>query len=358
MTRLRLASLVAAVTVGAGLVTGCGAGSSPVPPGHGLVSAAECAANRSAGTITYVSPFGYDASAGIIDVFAADKLGYFADLCLKVRLIPTASNAAALVSAGTATTTSTGSAADFLVLAANGSNVTAVATYGDVSDYCIIAKPELSTLKDLEGHTLGYHFVEEAPDLEMLRAAGVDLGKVKLVDTPDFDPNQIVQGRLDAVGCYQSNEPLTLRAEHVRFNEFTPAQYGVKGTYNVVFFNRGFLAAHRGAVADFMRADLHAFDYCESHQMQCVSIEKGYADAAGADFSVSHESAVWKLEAALSREHTLPGKGIGVQSAAEWAPEAAEVRRFGLAKAVPPLARVEDPALVASLYRGDTLIWP
>src|SRR5580698_720175 len=92
-----------------------------------LVSAAECAANRAAGTITYVSPFGFDASAGIIEVFAAEKLGYFADLCLKVRIITSAQNSAALVSAGTATTTSTGSAADFLVLAANGSHVTAVA---------------------------------------------------------------------------------------------------------------------------------------------------------------------------------------------------------------------------------------
>jgi NitT/TauT family transport system substrate-binding protein len=107
-----------------------------------------------------------------------------------------------------------------------------------------------------------------------------------------------------------------------------------------------------------MRADLHAFDYCETHQPQCVSIEQGYAEAAGADFSVSHETAVWHLEAALSLGHTLPGQGIGVQSAGEWAPEADEVRRFGLAKDVPPLAKVENTSLVASLYRGDTLIWP
>jgi NitT/TauT family transport system substrate-binding protein len=353
--RKRFAALLCAGVLGITLLTAC---SSSNGTGHGLVSAAECAANRDAGTITYVSPFGFDASAGIIEVFAADKLGYFSDLCLKVRIITSAQNAAELVSAGTATTTSTGSAADFLVLAANGSNVTAVATYGNASDYCIIAKPELTTLKDLEGHTLGYHFVEEAPDLEMLRAAGVDLSKVKLVNTPDFDPNQIIQGRLDSVGCYQSNEPLTLRAEHAKFNEFTPAQFGVRGTYNVVFFNTDFLAAHSGAVSDFMRADLHAFDYCETHQAQCVSIEQGYAKTAGADFSVSHESAVWQVESALSKENTLPGSGIGVQSAAEWAPEAKEITRFGLAKDVPPLDKVENTALVAALYRGDTLIWP
>ncbi|HEX3706014.1 MAG TPA: ABC transporter substrate-binding protein [Mycobacteriales bacterium] len=348
----------AAGVLACAVLAGCSGSSGSGQSGKGLLGAAQCAANRSAGTITYVSPFGFDASAGIIEVFAADKLGYFKDLCLSVHIVTSAPNSAASVSNGTATTTSTGSAADFLVLASNGSHVTAVATYGNTSDYCIITRPEFSTLKQLEGHTLGYHFVQEAPDLEMLRAAGVDLKKVKLVNTPSFDPNQIVQGKLDSVGCYQSNEPLTLRAEHAKFHEFTPSQFGVSGTYNVVFFNTGFLTAHRDTAQDFMRADLHAFDYCEAHESACIKIEQGYASAVGADFDVAHESQVWHLEAALSKQHTLPGKGIGVQSYAEWHPEANEVRQFGLAPSVPALAKVEDTALVASLYRGDRLTWP
>ena len=282
----RLVGLLAALAC-SGVLTACGGGSDK-PASKSLISAERCAANRAAGTITYVSPFGFDASAGIIEVFAADKLGYFDDLCLKVRLVTSSQTSAALVSSGKATTTSTGSAADFLVLAANGSNVTAVATYGNTSDYCIITRPEFKTLKDLEGHTLGYHFVKEAPDLEMLRAAGVDIDKVKLVNTPNFDPNQIIQGHLDAVGCYRSNEPLTLRAEGAKFNEFTPEQFGIAGTYNVVFFNSDFLKAHRAAAQDFMRADLHAFAYCEAHQAECIRIEQGYAEQAGADFPVAH----------------------------------------------------------------------
>lgn len=356
--RFRRATGAVLVLVAVSGAAGCGGGSGGKTTGTKLVSSTRCASNHNAGTITYVSPFGFDASAGIIDVFAADKLGYFRDLCLDVRIVTSAQNSAALVSAGTATTTSTGSAADYLVLAANGSHTRAVATYGNTSDYCIITRPQFTSLKQLEGHTLGYHFVKEAPDLEMLRAAGVDIAKVKLVNTSNFDPNQVVQGKLDSVGCYQSNEPLTLRAEGAKFHEFTPSQFGVSGTYNVVFFNATFLAAHRGAVQDFMRADLHAFDYCETHQAECVSIEEGYAKAAGADFSVAHEREVWRLEAALSREHTLPGEGIGVQSEAEWQPEARAVSQFGLATSLPPLSQVEDTQLVAELYQGNRLVWP
>jgi NitT/TauT family transport system substrate-binding protein len=349
------AALALVATVG---LSACSGGSDHDAQGDGIISAERCAANRAAGTITWVSPFGFDAAAGIIDVFAADKLGYFRDLCLDVKLVTSSQNSASLVSSGAATTTSTGSAADFLVLAANGSNTTGVATYGNASAYCIITRPEYTSLKQLEGHTLGYHFVQAAPNLEMLRSAGVDLDKVKLINTPNFDPHQVVQGKLDAVSCYQSNEPLTLRAEGAKFNLFTPEQFGVSGTYNVVFFNNDFLEAHRAAAQDFMRADLHAFAYCEEHQAECISIEQGYADHAGAEYPVAHEREVWRLEAKLSRDNTLAGKGIGVQSHGEWRPELREVTKFGLADHVPPLRQVEDTTLIAELYDGKDLIWP
>ena len=208
------------------------------------------------------------------------------------------------------------------------------------------------------GKTLGYHFVKEAPVLAMLSAAGVDQGKVKFVNTTNYDPNQVVQGKINAVGCYQSNEPLTLRAEHAQFNEFTPAQFHVTGTFNVQFFNKTFLAAHYAAAKDWMRADLRAFYYCAAHQAACVNIEGEYARQAGSEFITSHERQVWALESALALHHTLPGHGVGVQSVAEFQPEARELVHFGLMKSVPSPASAMDTTMVASLYHGKTLIWP
>jgi len=335
-------------------------GGSPPQDGSsaGLIGSSRCAANQAAGTITYVSPFGFDASAGIIDVFAAQKLGYFKDLCLDVNFVTNSQNATALVSAGRAQVTNVGSAADYLAAVGSGSNIKAVATYGNTSDYCVVTKKTITSLTQLAGKTLGYHFVKPAPVLAMLSAAGAHLSNVHFVNTPNYDPNQVVQGKIDAVTCYQSNEPLTLRAEHAQFNEFTPAQFHVTGTFNVQFFNKNFLAAHYSAAKDWMRADLHAFYYCATHQAACVNIEAEYARQAGAEFLTSHERQVWALESALARNHTLPGRGVGVQSVAEFQPEARELVRFGLMKSLPPLASVQDTRMVASLYHGKTLLWP
>jgi ABC-type nitrate/sulfonate/bicarbonate transport system substrate-binding protein len=353
-------ALVAVVITAAACASSSSGGSSPQAGSSsaGLISSSRCAANKAAGTITYVSPFGFDASAGIIDVFAAQKLGYFKDLCLNVNFVTNSQNSTALVSAGKAQVTNVGSAADYLTAVGSGSNIKAVATYGNISDYCVITQKNITSLPQLAGKTLGYHFVKEAPVLAMLSAAGVDQGKVKFVNTTNYDPNQVVQGKINAVGCYQSNEPLTLRAEHAQFNEFTPAQFHVTGTFNVQFFNKTFLAAHYAAAKDWMRADLRAFYYCAAHQAACVNIEGEYARQAGSEFITSHERQVWALESALALHHTLPGKGVGVQSVAEFQPEARELVHFGLMKSVPSPASAMDTTMVASLYHGKTLIWP
>jgi len=310
------------------------------------------------GTVTYVSPFGYDASAGIIDVFAAQKLGYFKNMCLSVSFVTNSPQPTGLVSTGRAVVSNIGSAADALVQVANGADVVAVATYGNASDYAIITQPGITNLKQLEGKAFGYHTAIPVSVLEMFRAAGVNTARIHLIDTQDYNPNQLIQGHVNGLQAYQSNEPLILRSEHAKFNELTPGEFGVKGTFNVQIFNAKFLARHPAAVRDFMRAELHAFDYCVRHESACVSIEQQYARAAGAEYQVPHETAVWKLEASLAADHALPGKGTGVETEVEWRPEAAALRQFGIVKSVPTLSVCENTSIVASLYNGKKLIWP
>ncbi len=121
------------------------------------LSSAECAANKAVGTITYVSPFGFDASGGIIDVFAAQKLGYFKKMCLNVAINAAAQNGNELVSSGRAQVTNTGSAADQLANNANNANIVGVATLANTSDSAVLTLPTIGKLTGLEGNTLAYH---------------------------------------------------------------------------------------------------------------------------------------------------------------------------------------------------------
>jgi NitT/TauT family transport system substrate-binding protein len=326
--------------------------------GAPLLDKAHCDANKAAGKITYVSPFGFDASAGIIDVFAAEKLGYFGNMCVNVSFVTNSQNSTALVSAGTAQVSNIGSAADLMGQIANGANVVGVATYGDISVYTILSLPTITDLKQLEGKALGYHFVVPVSVLQMLKAAGVDTTKVKFVNTTSFDPNQLFQGRFDAMEAYQSNEPIVLKGEGKEFHQYNPDQLGVKGTFNVHIWNKDFLAKHTDVVSDFMRAELHAFEYCNTNADACIQIEKQYASDAGADYDVNHAKQVWALESKLAIDHSLPGKGVGVQSTEEWAPEAQAMLQYKIVPKLPPISDMQNNAIVAGLYSGTKLNWP
>jgi NitT/TauT family transport system substrate-binding protein len=322
------------------------------------IPAAACARNKAAGPITFVSPFGFDASVGILDVFAAQTLGYFATECLTVHFITNSYVPNELVSSGAATITGAGSAADAMLDVADGSKFVGVSTFGDVSDYAILTRTSITNLRQLAGKVLGYHTTLPVVLTEMMQKAHVDIAKVEEVNDTSYDPTLLIHGKFDALQAYQSNEPLTLRADGDKFNEFLPSSFGVAGTFNVQVVNQKFLAAHPAVVADFLRAELHAFDYCAKRVATCIGYEATDAKAAGVPYEVAHETAEWKFEVALVQNHTLPGKGIGTETRGEWASERAAVVAAGLAKSsqIPPT--VEDAALVPPLYSGQTLIWP
>lgn len=323
-----------------------------------LISQQDCDRNAAAGTITYISGYGYSASAGQLDVFLADELGYFDDLCLDVEINASGANGQQLVSSGQAEFTALGSASDVMLAAANSGNLTAVATYGNTPPFSIFANEKITTLKDLEGGSLGY-FINLTPIASaMLDAAGVDMSKVELIKMTNYDPTVVTRGQVDAIVGYASNQPENLRAQGLPFTEFFPADFGVGGTYNVMEVNSQFLAKNREVSADFMRATLHALQFCLDSSDECLDILAQLADDSGqgAAFPRDQLERTWNVESqwVLNSNSGLPG----TQTVADWQPEYDLVLKFGGVDSLPPITDMMDPTLVADLYSDGELIWP
>lgn len=357
-TCLGLAAALAAVAA----LGGCAAGPSKADDSAKnvkvLVDDATCARNRAAGTITHITGYGYSASAGQLDIFMAKELGYFDELCLKVDINASGASGQQLVASGQAQTTSLGSAADVILSAANSPNLTAVATYGDVSPFSIFANKKIKNLKDLEGGTLGY-FINLTPVASaMLDAAGVDISKVKLVKMTNYDPTVVTRGQVDAIVGYASNQPEKLRAAKLPFNEFLPAEYGVSGTYNVLEMNSAFLKKHRPVAADFMRASLKALEYCLDNEKACVDTISKLAkeNNQGSAFPKDQQARTWRVESGWVRG--TDGGTPGVINVNAWQKEYELVQKYGNAKKLPPLDTMMDTRLVAGLYQNGQLVWP
>lgn len=332
------------------------------------VSAAECAANKAAGTITYISPFGYSPTAGVVDVFMAQDLGYFSDLCLNVSVVTNnAGQQDALVSAGRAQATGFGGAVPVISEVGEGSNFEAVETVADSSETTILTNSKITNLKQLEGQTVGYFGELGSDELSILKAAGVDLSKVKFVSLSNQNPAVITQGQVQAIVANEGNQDLQLTAEHIPFHEYTEAQYGIKGTASVMVFNKSFLAAHSQAVTDFVRADIKALDYCIATPAPCEAYVASQAAAHGAGqiYTRATITAGWNFTVSYLKKYaTSP---LGAETTTLWNSELSKFQEFGpLASelsgqskpTIPALSGTYDPSIVNSLYNNGQLVWP
>ncbi len=349
----------------AAVLAGCAFAGTGAASAKSLIPAKDCHRNSAAGTINFVSPFSYDASAGIVDVFMAQKLGYFKNLCLKVSLNAASFTGEELVSSNRAQVTGIGTAADALLTAATGANITAVATYGQTDPSAIYTNQSVPTLRGLEGGTLGYYTNITPSALQMLFNANVDISKINFVKMTSYDPTVVTRGTVDGLIGYRSNQGSALAASGQPYHTFLPSQYGVHGTYNVMQFNRTWLAQHTAVAGDFMRADLKALDYCIAHKSVCANYMAAQAAAnnQGASFPQSLTNTIWGIE---SKFITSSPKPWAAETTAEWKYSLGLVKRWGhqagmtSTEKVPALTqKVENTTLVQSLYnKKNQLIWP
>jgi ABC-type nitrate/sulfonate/bicarbonate transport system substrate-binding protein len=323
-----------------------------------LVGRERCAANRAAGTITYLTGFQWEASVGILDPIAAKAEGFYADMCLSVRLVPGTGNPAAsgqLVAAGRATLSELGSPEDAITDVAGTPSipVDAVATYGNTTIDTLLTMPKITNLRQLDGKTIGYKGAMPPDITAMLEKAGVNLASIKEISV-GYDPTILPRGEVQALTAYKSNEPVQLRDDGYKVREWDPGAFGIKGAFNVLDVNRRWAEAHPGALGDFLRATFEAFYYCRSHAAKCVEDAAKYE----VGYPVRQNIQRWQIESGIVLSTLLPGHGVGYEDLAQWQPEYQLLRQFHLVSRSVNLAAIIDPAYVAAIYHGRSLIWP
>lgn len=357
LTLLLVVALVSACGVPkAGAASGRPASSHhAVSATHHAVSAARCAANRAAGTLTYLTGFGYAGSVGILDVIAAEARGDFAAVCLRVKIVPGSNSSMQLVASGRATVANEGSPSNVLEGVVNGhDHVVAVATYGNVTAYTLMTMRNITNLKQLDGKTIGYKG-EMPPEISaMLAKAGVKLSSVKEVSVGD-DPTILPRGQVQALTGYRSNEPFQLRGDGYKIREWNPGSFGIKSAFNVQVFNPAFARAHPDAVEDFLRASFHAYAFCAVHADTCLSYA---ARLNGAGYDLRANAQEWRTETQMVAASMLPGKGLGAETMAQWQAVVSLELRYHLLDGRPDLARIVAPSYVNAIERGRRLIWP
>ena len=354
---LRASMLGAASLLVAASLSACGSTGGAAARPHALDTTSRCAANRAAGTITYLTGFQYQGDTGILDVLAAQAEGLYRQECLTVSIRPGSGDpgtAAQLTAAGKAQVAEVGGASDAITVADNGIDVIAVATYGNVPSITLLTGPRITNLRQLEGRTLGYKGAMPPEITAMLRRAGVDVSKIREVGV-GYDPTILPRGQVAALTAYKSNEPIELRDDHFAVREWDPDQFGIKGTFNTLIANPGFARAHPTAMEDFLRATFRAYDGCVANPQPCVAAA---ARAQGSGYDTTQNLQEWRAQTTEVTRSQPGGTGLGWQSVAQWQPEATLLLQDHLIKHAPNLTALIDTAPVAAIEHDGTLLWP
>ena len=325
-----------------------------------------CAANEAAGTITFLTGFDYAAASSIVDVIAADDAGYYDELCLDVEIRPGFSSSNyPLIASGTAQFASGGSFSEIVAFSnANDAQFVATTVEGrSAIDTLIIKSGKASALADLEGTKIGVKG-KLPPSIEvMLRGDGLVEGEdFDTVLLDGFDPLAHIEIE-EIVGFpgWKSNEVGALERAGVGIQLFDPLDFGVPGSFGVIFTSAEFAAEHPTAAQDFVRATMRGLDDAVNDPAAAATTAVGLIEANGNPSFLSPEGEVfrWETEAALILDGTPEGMGLGMLDVDALQAELDAYSAVGLFGDTTPSAAEFVVDLAAGVYDDTAMvIWP
>ncbi|GAB3606113.1 ABC transporter substrate-binding protein [Conyzicola nivalis] len=361
-TRLAIAATVIA-TVAIGLTACSPTASAPSDTSAdaasegSAISAERCELNKAAGKINFLTGYFYQASASILNTVAADELGYFDALCLDVDIQPgtgdTGENAQLLAS-GQVTFTGVGEQ-NLIQAQDNGIDILGISTLSNVGLEILMTNTDVKDLTELDGTILGQKGNMPPAVEAMLTNAGVDVASIQQV-VVGYDPTILPRGQVDSLTGFISNEPNLLEAADFDVTVWRPYDFGVPSSLGTVAVNPAFAEANPTAVEDFMRASLHAIDYCDENIDECVE----YASVlSGEGYDVAHNIKIWETESEIITENQPDDRPIGlVDTANVDAISDFLVETDQITKAPADVQSYFDNSFIENIYDGTTLIWP
>ena len=165
---------------------------------------------------------------------------------------------------------------DALVMGAGGArNVMIMITDYSNGNDMIVARPGIKTLKDLKGKKIGIEIglVDHLLLLDGLKKQGMTQDDVTLVNSKTNEtPQVLASGQVDAIGAWQPNSGLAMKALPGAHPVYTSAQSpGL--IYDVLTVNPATIAAHRADYIKLIKVWDHVVSYINDPKTQGDAVQ-------------------------------------------------------------------------------------
>ncbi len=251
--------------------------------------------------------------------YVADQKGYYADENLAVTLKPGGADIlpSQEVADGKADIGVTGGD-QLLVARSNGLPLKAIAAIFRQSPVALMALADsgIKTPQDLVGKRIGvispaYDNNNDIQLLAMLKQAGIDQSKVKLVVTEDYSVGSLTSGAMDVYSGFAMNEAVDAKLRGLNVNLILPQDYGVSIYANVLFANQKTLDERSDVVQRFVRATFKGYQYAIEHPDEAGDLALKYDNT----LDVAFQRASMQAEIPLIDTGDVP---IGTMDSPVW----------------------------------------
>ena len=154
-----------------------------------------------------------------------------------------------------------------------GKPIVLMASYFQRSPLALVTKPDIYFPRDLIGkRVMGFKNQFESTNFKlMFNQAGMTSDDFTVVPHT-FNINQFIDGEVDAVAIFLTNEVYNLRQKKVPFNIIDPNNYGVP-LYDVVLYtSESFTLKNPATVQSFIEASNRGWQYALDHQEEIVDL--------------------------------------------------------------------------------------
>jgi len=204
--------------------------------------------------------------------YAALEKGYYRDAGFDVMIVPAspATDPVDVVLKGGA---DFGIASSELVLRyAKGDPVVVLATIFQHSPLTLFVRGDtgIQSVRDLAGRRVALS-PWETEIFAYLQREQVPIGRLQLVQH-DYSVNSLMDGRVDALAGYETDESYYLQKAGQQYRQFTPRSSGVDFYGDTLFSTRAMVSSQPDWVDAFRAASLRGWEYAMSHQEEIAGL--------------------------------------------------------------------------------------
>jgi len=329
----------------------------PVPTAQPAATAVpEPTATPAPQKVVFMAGFKPQANLPFVAAYIAQEKGYFAQQGLDVQILHAAQGEHLKLLLAGDVDIATANADSVLKRRSDpAAPIVAFALFGQKGQnaYIALASSGMTTPKDWEGKTFGYKTSVPPEYLAILEIAGVDRSKVQEVKV-GFDPRILIEGQVQLLAVFKSNEPDTVRRLGFEVVQWAPGDFGIPSLGLTYITRQDLVEKDPEMLTRFLKATLKGLQDALSDPEEALNIVMKYAP----DEDREHQRFMLGIELADAVGPVTEEHGLGWLTDAQWKALYDYLLQYQAIPNAFDYKTAFTDRFLSEAYDGTTLRWP